>query len=183
MLKYEIMLKESLMDKLLNRDIVNCSVNIKAISDNGEYYYYSSGRKFVKEFRSGLKCNKYTLKLTDDSLKKLSYVTSEIILKRPGIRESLTPAYITEDDLEKFSYKIKTCKWNIADLAFSRLFNLKIFIDSNMYKRLNNCLLIGDEYMVEYSDVVAIDVMLLPDKVIMNKNKVNKFIDSFELLD
>lgn len=50
-----------------------------------------------------------------------------------------------------------------------------------MYKRLNNCLLIGDEYMVEYSDVVAIDVMLLPDKVIMNK--VNKFIDSFELLD
>ena len=37
--------------------------------------------------------------------------------------------------------------------------------------------------MIEYSNVIAIDVMLLLDKVIMNRNKVNEFIDSFELLD
>lgn len=195
MIEYKINVKESLMDKLLFRNEVNCSVDIVAHSDDGVYYegisnYYNFGdpciNKFSRYTYDNLKFNKVTNELTEDSKVKVKSVISNLKLARPGVTELVHLIGISEKNFNEF-IEIRNRQKLDDTYVFSGMRTFKcsvsVLIDSDMYNKPKMCFIeLNNKYIVNFYNKY-LPFRMSPIRYVYDREDINYFIESLERRD
>lgn len=197
MVEYKINVKESLMDKLLFRNVVNCSVDIIAHSDDGVYYELYPGflpghtPKLVKfeSYSYNEKFDKTLNDLTSNSKSHIEYICEGLILVRPGVREVavVNDHYYTEELIKLESDRM--AKRRTDDIIKAPRIKCKVhlLVDSSMYKMPSQCIICGSEYKIDIDDLDVGDRLLnpfsLPERIAWNRAGINDVIESLERRD
>lgn len=195
MVEYKINVKESLMDKLLFRNIVNCSVDIIAHSDNGVYYRYDSSDELNPKlvivdkytYPYPVEFDKRNNSLTDRGKVSIESEINDLKFSRPGVSELITVTDTNKDpfinDQGQIDYKYRT----ECDNEFSRIFHtectVSVVIDSSMYKIPSQCTkMLGKDYLVNFYKMYLCPRMH-PMKCVVFRKRINDFIESLERIN
>jgi hypothetical protein len=186
MIKYEIKLEESLIDRLLHRNIVNCLVTVYPTSDE-EYYrsFTLFSDKLTTYFPHSykLKFNKLTNSLTPESVPKINKLYGSLKLTRVGIEE----CYDILDGATKImeQFRKSNSKLNDTMIFIARLHircKVYLLVNSSMYESPNiEHIVNNDKYRINLPGEYIVNLYSLPSITLAtDRTEINNIINSLK---
>lgn len=193
MIKYEIKLEESLIDRILHKNIVDCLVTICSTGDEGYYHSFTLfSDKLTTYFPHSyrLKFNKLTNSLTPESISEINKLYGSLKLARVGIEECYD---ILDSDIELVDsatkimeqFRRSNSKLNDTMIFMARLHihcRVYLLVDSSMYESPNIEHTVNNGmYRINLPGEYVVNSYSLPSITLAtDRTEINDIIDSLK---